>query len=169
MKALFGSRVLYLGIFVACAALLGYAYYLQHVEYLDPCPLCIFQRIAFVAMGLVALVAALHGPRRTGAWVYTVLVAIGGAAGVFIAGRHLWLQSLPADQVPACGPGLDYMLDQFPLAEVLKQVFTGSGSCATVDWSFIGLSMPAWTLIWYVLLIVVAVFAALQARRPGMF
>ena len=165
MKLLLNSRLLFLLIFVSCFALLGYAYYLQHVEYLDPCPLCIFQRIVFVVMSIFALAAAIHGPARTGAWVYTVLIGIAGFVGVGIAWRHLWLQGLPPDEVPACGPGLDYMIEQFPLAETLKMVFTGSGSCATIDWQFFGLSMPAWTLIWYLGLILPAVVAALKARK----
>lgn len=164
MKFLLTSRAFYLFIFVSCFALLGYAYYLQHVEYLDPCPLCIFQRVAFVAMGLIALIAAIHGPARTGAWIYSVLITVGGLAGVGIAGRHIWLQGLPPDEVPACGPGLEYMLDQFPLAETLKMVFTGSGSCATIDWQFLGFSMPTWTLVWYLGLIAVALLAAVKAR-----
>lgn len=163
MKFLLHSRVLFLLIFLACFGLLAYAFYLQHVEYLDPCPLCIFQRVAFVAMGVVALLAAIHGPRRVGAWVYAVLVSLGGLAGVGVAWRHLWLQGLPPDEVPACGPGLDYMLEEFPLAETLKMVFTGSGSCATIDWTFLGLTMPAWTLVCYLGLIAVAILAAVRA------
>jgi disulfide bond formation protein DsbB len=167
MKALFSSRLLYLFIFLSCLGLLSYAYYLQHVEYLDPCPLCIFQRIAFVSMGLVALVAAIHGPQRFGAWIYTVLIGIGGLVGIGIAGRHVWMQGLPPDEVPACGPGLDYMLDQFPLAETLKMVFTGSGSCATIDWQFLGFSMPFWSLVWFVLLLFVALIAVFRSRRAA--
>lgn len=165
MNSLFTSRMLYLAIFLACAALLGYAFYLQHVEYLEPCPLCIFQRIAFFFIAGAALIGAIHGPGRGGALVYTGLIAAGALAGVGVAGRHLWLQSLPPDQVPACGPGLEYMVEQFPLSEVLAMVFTGSGSCATIDWSFLGLSMPAWTLIWYLLLLIAGFIALQRARR----
>lgn len=167
MKVVLAPRVLFLLITLACGALLGYAYYLQYSQYLDPCPLCIFQRIAFFAMGLFALIAAIHGPKAMGAWIYSALVTIGGILGLAIAGRHLWLQSLPPDQVPSCGPGLEYMLDQFPLAEVLKMVLTGSGSCATVVWNFLGLSMPAWTLVWYLILILVAVSAAIITGKDA--
>ncbi len=149
---------------LAVAGLIGFALWQQHVIGIDPCPLCVFQRLAFVAAGLIALAAAVHGPRRTGRYVYAAGVLLATLAGAVVAVRHLWLQSLPADQVPACGPGIEYLLDQFPLAEALKIVFAGSGECATVDWQFLGLSMPGWTLIWYVLLGAAAIFAT---RRPA--
>ena len=133
-----------------CAVLLGFALYKQQADFLEPCPLCIFQRVAFMVMGAVAVLAAIHGPQRTGQWIYTILFTLSSAFGVAVAGRHVWLQSLPADQVPECGPGLNYMLENFPLSEVLSTVINGSGSCAEVDWTFLGLSMPWWTLIWYI-------------------
>ena len=149
---------------VACAALLGYALYAQYQMFLDPCPLCIFQRMVFIGMGIVFLLGALHGPKGWGRRLYGVLVFFIAMIGVGIAGRHVWLQSLPADQVPACGPGLEYMLDAFPLNKTLSMVFTGSGECANVDWSFLGLSMPAWTLICYVLLGLGALWAGFRKR-----
>jgi disulfide bond formation protein DsbB len=134
---------------LCCAALLGFALFKQVQDYLEPCPLCIFQRVAFFAMGLVALLAAIHGPQRTGQWVYTGLFTLAASFGVAVSGRHVWLQSLPPDQVPECGPGLNYMLENFPLSETLSTIINGSGSCAEVDWTFLSLSMPWWTLIWY--------------------
>ncbi len=145
-------RVLNIFGFVCCAALLGYAYVLQYVDELDPCPLCIFQRVAFLALGIFFILAAAHNAERIGSRVYGVLLFISGAAGVAIAWRHIWLQNLPPDQVPHCGPGLEYMLDSFPLAETLKLVLTGSGECADISWQFLGLSIPAWALVWFVLL-----------------
>lgn len=148
-----GRRALNFAGFLICALLLGYAYYAQFRLGLEPCPLCIFQRVAFIALGGALLLAALHHPGgKLGARVYAGLTVIVAGTGAFIAGRHVWLQSLPPDQVPACGPGLDYMLDVFPLGETLRMVFTGSGECANVDWSFLGLSMPAWVLVWFVAL-----------------
>lgn len=135
-----------------CAGLLGAGLYLQHVVGLEPCPLCIFQRVAFIALGLVFLVAALHGPGRTGAIVYAVFGGVSAIAGAGIAARHVWLQSLPADQVPACGPGLAYMLEQFPLMRMLENVLSGSGECAESGWQFLGLSIAGWSLIWFVVL-----------------
>ena len=141
------KRVLNLIGFAACAGLMLYALFAQYALDLEPCPLCIFQRVAVIALGVVFLLAGLHNPGRVGGVIYAVLVSIAAGAGAFVAGRHVWLQNLPPDQVPACGPGLDFMLDAFPLAEVLSMVLSGSGECADVDWAFLGLSMPAWVLI----------------------
>ncbi len=138
--------------FVVCAMMMAYAYYQQFTVGLDPCPLCIFQRVGVVAVALVFLTAAVHNPGRVGARVYGALVALAALGGGAVAARHVWLQSLPPDQVPECGPGLDYMLDAFPLSDTLRIVFTGSGECAEVTWTFVGLSMPAWVLIWFVIL-----------------
>ena len=143
-------RIWYLFVVLCCASLLGYGLYFQYVEYLDPCPLCILQRVVFLWIGVVALLAALHNPGRTGQLVYAWLIGLGATLGVLISGRHVWLQNLPAGDVPECGPGLNYMLENFPLSEVLSTVLYGSGSCAEVSWKFIGLSMPMWTLVWYV-------------------
>jgi disulfide bond formation protein DsbB len=101
-------------------------------------------------MGAFALLAAIHNPGRTGRQIYTWLIVASATTGALIAGRHIWLQGLPPDQVPECGPGLNYMLENFPMMEVLSTVLRGSGSCAEVIWSFLGLSMPMWTMIWYV-------------------
>ena len=136
--------------FGICAALLAYAYYLQFYEYLDPCPLCIFQRIAVVALGVSFLLAGLFGGGRLAARGFTVLIAISAGAGAAIAGRHVWLQHLPPDQVPECGPGLEFMLRTLPLNETLSKVFTASGECASISWQFLGLSMPAWVMLWFI-------------------
>lgn len=144
------ARIWNLAGFGACAALLGYAYYLQFYEYLDPCPLCIFQRIGVVALGLVFLIAAAVGGGRVAGRLYAALIALFAAAGAAVAGRHVWLQNLPPESVPECGPGLDFMLRTLPLTDVLSKAFTASGECAEISWTFLGLSMPAWVLIWFV-------------------
>jgi len=145
-----------------CLALLGYAYYSEYVLGYEPCPLCILQRGAFVIIALGALVGAAHGSRSALRWVYGVVVFAGGVWGIATAGRHLWLQSLPPDQVPECGPGFDFMLEYFSLGEAITSAFTGSGECAEVDWAFLGLAMPAWALIWYVVLMLIT---ALSLRK----
>jgi len=142
------KRLINLAGVLACAALMAYALYAQYQLQLAPCPLCIFQRLAVIALGLIFLVAFLHNPQNQGvSRVYALLILLAGGVGAFVAGRHVWLQNLPPDQVPACGPGLDFMLEAFPVLEVLEMVLTGSGECATTDWSLLGLSMPAWVLI----------------------
>lgn len=150
-----------------CAALLGCGLYLQYVDGQDPCPLCIFQRVAFMALGLVFLVAALQGPRARGAMVYAVFGGLAAATGAGLAARHVWLQHLPKDQVPACGPGLSYMLEQFPVMRMLEKVLTGSGECAEAGWTFLGLTIAGWSLIWFILLGGYVVWLAWWARRAG--
>lgn len=142
-----GRRPLNLVGFVACAGMMAYALYAEHVLLMAPCPLCVFQRLAVIASGLIFLLAAIHNPAETGRKVYALLLFAAAAAGAGVAGRHVWLQNLPADEVPSCGPGFDYIIDSFPLADALKLIFTGSGECASVDWQLLGLSMPAWVLI----------------------
>ncbi|GHA90586.1 disulfide bond formation protein B [Cognatilysobacter bugurensis] len=150
---------------LACAALLAYALHAQFNLGFEPCPLCSFQRIAFAALGLVFLIGAVHAPAGTGGRrVYGVLGMLAGVAGIAVAGNHVRLQHLPPDQVPACGPGLDYMLDSMPLGGVVQKVMTGSGECANVDWTFLGLSMPGWSLVWFVLL--TGWLAYIAFRRP---
>jgi len=133
--------------FAACAGLMAYALYAQYGLGLEPCPLCILQRIAVISMGLVFAVAAWHDGGRRSRMAYAALLGVAGAAGLGVAGRHVWLQNLPPERVPACGPGLDFMLESFPLSEVLAMVLSGSGECAEISWSFLGLSMPAWVFV----------------------
>ena len=141
------KKFLNLGGFATCSVLMGYALYAQYQLVLEPCPLCILQRVAVIGLGVVFLVAGLHNPSGAGRYVYSLLFGFVTVFGSIVAGRHVWLQLIPDDQVPACGPGLDYMWENFPLADVINMVFKGSGECATVDWQFLGLSMPAWVLI----------------------
>jgi disulfide bond formation protein DsbB len=151
--------------FLFCAGLMAYALYAQHGLGLEPCPLCILQRIAVIATGMVFLVAALHAPRGAGRWVYGLLAFLAASVGAGVAGRHVWLQSLPPDQVPACGPGYDYMMEAFPFTQALRMIFSGSGECAEVDWTFLGQSMPMWTLICFVVLALWALASPMIARR----
>lgn len=144
------------------AALLGYAYFAQFVQGYEPCPLCIFQRVVLIAVGLVLLAAALHGPGRIGRAVYGSLAAVASLAGAGIAARHVWLQNLPPDRIPDCGPGLEYLFDVFPVWDALRMAFSGSGECAEVDWMLLGLSMPGWVLVCFGAL---AVFGAWNGFR----
>lgn len=132
---------------LACGGLLGYALYAQHGLGLEPCPLCVFQRVAVLALGCAFLAAYVHNPARFGARIYGVLAAAAAASGMLFASRQLWLQSLPPDEVPGCGPGIDYIMNVFPLHEAVAMVFEGSGDCAKVDWTFLGLSMAGWVMI----------------------
>lgn len=151
--------------FAACAALIGFAIFSQFAWGLDPCPLCIFQRIAFAALGLVFLAAGLHAPRASaGRAVYGVLGFIAAAVGMAIAGRHVWIQYNPPE-IPGCGPPLSFMRETMSTTSVIRKVLTGSGDCGTIDWTFLGLSMPAWSLLWFVALGLFFLFAAFRNRR----
>ncbi len=132
---------------LACAGLMAYALYAQHVLGLEPCPLCVFQRVAVITLGGLFLLAALHPAGNAARRAYSALLGLVALGGIGVAGRHVWLTTLPPERVPACGPGLDFMLQSFPLREALAMVLSGSGECASVDWRFLGLSMPAWVLL----------------------
>ena len=149
---------------VALVAMLV-ALYLQHYQGLEPCPLCVFQRVAVIGVGVMALIAAVHGPQAWGQRVYAGVMALSAVAGVVVAGRHVWLQHLPADQVPSCGPGLDFWIAALPWQQVVQQVFQGSGECAKVDWTLLGLSLPMWTLMLFVGLLLAAMVQLV--RRPN--
>jgi len=145
---------------VVCALLLAYGFFLQYVQGLEPCPLCLVQRGFFFAVLAVLVIAALHAPGRGGTIVYAGLAALFALGGAATAGRQVWLQHLPADKVPQCGPDLYFMLENFPLSRVWKTLLSGTGECAAVDWTFLGLSIAGWSLVWFVLLTVYAVWIA---------
>ncbi|MFO1377610.1 MAG: disulfide bond formation protein B [Steroidobacteraceae bacterium] len=136
--------------FAACAGALAYAFYAQYWQGFVPCHLCIFQRVTLAATTAVFLVAALHGPGRTGARFYALLVALAAGSLAATAGRHVWIQLQPPGAVPGCGADLDFMLEIFPLYEVVLKVFRAGGECQKIDWTFLGLSMPAWVLMFAV-------------------
>jgi disulfide bond formation protein DsbB len=146
MPPLPSPRLTNLGLFLLALSSMVVALFLQHFVHLEPCPLCIFQRIAVMVAGAVALLAALHNPAALGRRIYAGLTLLGTLAGIAVAGRHVWLQHLPADEVPECGPGLNYWVQNFPLTSVIQKVFRGSGECAKVDWTFLGFSLPELTL-----------------------
>ena len=132
--------------FLLCAALIATALYLQHAGGLEPCPLCILQRIAVIGIGLVLLAGALHNPRAWGVHVYGVLTLIIAGAGLAVAGRHVWLQRTPRNAAE-CGIGLEDMIEMFPLSKTLELVFRGSGDCTETLWTLLGLSMPGWMIL----------------------
>jgi protein dithiol:quinone oxidoreductase len=148
--------------FLVCAGLLAFAYYLQFARGLEPCPLCIIQRLVFAAMAIVFLAAAIHHPRQVGAWIYGGLLLLLAAAGTAVAGRHVWLQHTPEAERPSCGPGLDYLLSRFGPLGGLQRILRGSGECGAVDWTFLGLSIPEWSLACFVGL---GIYALVLAAR----
>jgi disulfide bond formation protein DsbB len=160
-------RLGYAAGFLVCAGLIGSALYLQYYEYQDPCPLCLLQRVVYIVLMALFLVAALHGPGRVGATVYGGLLFVVAAIGAVIATRHVWLQHLPKDRVPECGPGLEFMLRKFPLTQALEKVLTGSGECAEAGWTLFGLTIAGWSLVWFVLLGAFALHLLWLGRAQG--
>jgi len=157
-------RAQFLSGFVICAALIAYALYVQFVERLLPCPFCIFQRIAFAVLGVVFLIGGLHAPWQASTrGMYGVLAFLAAAIGAGIAGRHVWVQLFPPP-IPSCGAGMDFMLQTMPVTGIIRKVLTASGDCSNIDWTFLGLSMPAWCLVFFVVMAGWALRAGLRRR-----
>lgn len=150
------ARICFLLGFLICVVLLAIAVYFQLVDGLEPCPLCISQRLVILLIGLVFLVAGLHNPKQTGIKRYALFGAVVALLGASISSRHVWLQHLPPEEVPECGPGLAYMFQYFPLFDTLKLMLSGTGDCAKVDWTMLGFSMPAWTLLAFIMLAILS-------------
>ncbi len=164
------SRLVFAAIFVACASLMGFGLVLQHVMGLEPCPMCILQRYAFITIALIALIAALHGPVGFGVKAYSLLIGAVAVAGGSVAVRQSLLQRFPSPQPANCmASDLDYLLGNFPLAQALPRIFSATGDCAKVSWSFLGLSIAEWALVWFVLLVATALWLAFFRTRPARF
>jgi disulfide bond formation protein DsbB len=153
-------------IFIICTAMMLAAAYMEHIMKMVPCSLCITQRGFVVLTGLLALVAALHNPTNRGRRAYAVAGIISAILGACFAGRQLWLQSLPEDQVPACGPGLSYMFEVFPFMDALKLLLQGDGNCAHVD-KILGVSLAAWTFMAFIALVGANLYQALRRTRAA--
>ena len=161
---MYNSRKFFIVIFTICIGLLIFGLYLEHVHGLEACPLCIFQRIAYTVIIFIALIGAIHNPRNLLQIIYKLLIVISSITGAAIAGRQIWLQHLPPELVPECGPGLDYMFNVFPFREALKMIFTGSGECAEVKWRFIGLSIAEWSLIMFIGIFIATILSIYTSR-----
>lgn len=159
------SGRLYLIGFIFSAALLAISVYMQYGMQLEPCPLCILQRLAVAVAAVLFLLATLHNPGPLGVKFYSSLITLVSLAGGVISARHVWLQSLPADKVPSCGPGLDFIVGNFPPTDAFRMIFSGSGECAEVSWTFLGMSIPAWTLAAFTLMVLLALTAVVQSVK----
>ena len=153
--------------FVVCVALYAYAIYVQFAQGIEPCNLCIFQRIAVIALAIVFLVAAIHDPAQRGRRVYGLLLLLSACGGIGVAVRHLWVQSQPRDPFAGCAPGWNYMIENFPLSKAIRMAFEGSDDCSQINWTFLGLPMPFWTLVCFALLGAGALWAGFSARAAG--
>jgi disulfide bond formation protein DsbB len=157
------SRKIFLLVFILCVAMTATALYMEHVMGLQPCYLCITQRVFVLLVAALALAAAAHNPVRTGAKIYAGAIAAAALGGSFFSGKQLWLQSLPEDQVPACGPPADYLFDVLEFSEALSLLLQGDGNCAEVQWTLLGISIPGWTMAGFLLIILLSL--ALMVRR----
>lgn len=163
MLSLYPSRTVFFAMVLAIAACFSVALYTQYVGGLNPCPLCMTQRVFYILTALIALLAAIH---NRGVRIYGTLCMLSALAGAAIAARQVWLQHLPPSEVPACGPNLEYMLQTLPFGDVLERMLKGDGNCAVIDWRLWGLSMAEWSLLYF---IVLAVVSAALAARPKAF
>lgn len=157
-------RKFYLLLFLGSSSLLGFGYYLQFYKGIEPCPLCMFQRFAYMTVILISLIGLIHGPSNLGLRIYSGLIFIAALIGGGIAAYQVRLIYLPPDKIPDCGPGWDYMVDVFSWSEVVKMAFTASGECADVTWTFLGLSIPEWSLFWFTCIAVVSLVHMVRKR-----
>lgn len=153
------TRQIFLIACLGCTGMIATALYMQEVMALTPCYLCITQRAFVILTGVIALVALLH---NRGHRIYGVLMALSAMGGGFFSGKQLWLQSLPEDKVPACGPPADYLFDRFSFSDALSMLLRGDGNCAEVQWTLLGISIPGWTLVCFVGLAVLGLWLAIR-------
>ena len=159
------TRIFFLIIFLCCVSLIIFGLYLEHIQGLDPCPLCVFQRIAYILIIIASLIAVIHNPANTWKTIYKLLIFIFSVMGASVAGRQVWLQHLPPELVPECGPGLDYMLNVFPFADAVRMILSGSGECAEVQWRFIGLSIAEWSLIVFIAISIATILSVFFVKK----
>jgi len=163
------SRSLFFIGFLLCASMIAVAGYFQFIKGLEPCPLCSLQRMSVLLVGIVFLLATLQNPKSIGIRIYGFFITVLALAGAAVSAWHIRLQNLPEDQVPDCGPGLNFMLDNFPLSDAIDMIFRGSGECAEVLWTFVGISIPGWTLAAFVLLTAMGSMQLFRTIRSDYF
>jgi disulfide bond formation protein DsbB len=158
-------RLIFAAMFAVCAALVGFGLFLQHARGLEPCPMCVLQRYAFVTIAVLALMAAIQNPQVIGRRIYGGLLALAALAGGGVAMRHVYLEHNPP-KIYDCGADFGYMLESFPLADLLPMIFKGTGDCTKVPWRFLGLSIAEWALVWFGIFLIAAILAAsIRSRR----
>jgi disulfide bond formation protein DsbB len=163
------NRPYYFLLFFICHELLLAAFYFENYLGLEPCPLCMVSRAVIFLLGISFLLAALHNPKGLVRKIYHGVFSVISLLGIAVSANHVYLQSLPADQVPSCGPSLNYMLDTLSVGDVIKELMQGSGSCAEANWDFLSLSMPAWMLIIYSGFLILSLLPFLSRKRNLIF
>ncbi len=162
--ASFSSRQIHLVIFLIVGSILGYAAYSMKILGLEPCTLCITQQFFYCLIGLSSFASFLHNPGVTASRIYSVFLSLFALAGIWISGRQVWLQGLPEDEIPLCGPPLEYIIDVFPFADVITALFMGDGNCAEIPWQFLGLSMAGWSFIWFLIIFFLSITSFIKSR-----
>lgn len=163
---MYTPRIINLIILLVCLSLLGFGLYLQYVEELEPCILCMVQRMFFILVAATTGLAAWHNPRKLGIRIYATITGLFAGLGAAAAARQVWLQHLPADKVPECGPDLFFMLETYPLSQALVEIMSGSGDCAKVSWTFLGFSIPEWTIVIFIGIFSITTSIFIQHQRP---
>ncbi len=158
------TRQLFLLALLGCVGLLAVALYLEHVVGLIPCPLCHVQRVAVLMFALVCLLATVHNPARCGQRIYAVLAALAASFGIATAGRQIWLQGLPKDQLPACLPPFEFMLEAFPIQEIIAKMLHGTADCAEINWTLFGFSIAELSMVSFIVMLVFSLLIALRKR-----
>ena len=161
---IFSPRQIHLIIFLIVGSHLGYAAYSMKVLGLEPCTLCITQQFFYCLIGVSSFTAFLHDPKINFSKLYSFLLSLFALAGMWISGRQIWLQGLPEDEVPLCGPPLEYIIDVFPFADVINSLFMGDGNCAEIPWQFLGLSMAGWSFIWFLIILILSLTATFKVK-----
>ena len=163
MLNLSSNRIIYLVAWVLCLAALAISvFFMQAYLKLEPCPLCMISRLIVATLALLFLSVVLHNPGTLGQRLYSGLFVLLISAGILVSARHIWLQSLPPELVPGCTPDMGYLFDRFPLFEAIETIFNSGGECAEVSWTFLELTIPQQTLLFFVILLVLVLFAFIK-------
>ena len=160
-------RWIFLLFAIGCSGLVLAAVFIEPFKSMDACPMCMMQRVMFIFVAVFSLIACIHAPKKWGQKIYAVLTGLAAGVGAGVAIRQLWLQQLPEDRVPACGPGLDYMLEVFPLLEVIELALRGSGDCAKVQWTFMSISIPGWSLIAFAGVVLLSLYILFKRQNSS--
>jgi disulfide bond formation protein DsbB len=150
---------------MVCLGLLGYALVLQHLDGLDPCPWCVVQRLGFIGVATVSLIAALHRPGTVGTVVYSFLAGVIAAAGAAAASYHIWIQSDPERAMSCANSPVERMLDASKIGKMIPPLLQYDGLCTIKPWKFLTLSIPEWSLVWFVALLITLIATPFMFRK----
>lgn len=151
--------------FLFCIFLMLVAWYLQAYKGFKPCPLCVTQRFFILLMAVFFMIGALHQPKEIFRRCYYFICVVISLGGIAVAARHIWLQNLPPDRVPACGADINFILQNLPFIDAMKAIFAGSGECAKVNWHFLGMTIPELTMIAFIMMLSLSIWQMMRRER----